>query len=695
MTPIRKTFQYGNRTVRMETGEIAKQASAAVIVDMEDTVVLATVVAEPQARPGRAFFPLTVDYAEKFYAGGRIPGSFFRREGRPSEKETLTCRLIDRPVRPLFPKGFMNEVHVVVQVLSSNPEIDPDIPAMLGASAALSLSGVPFAGPLACARVGFLDGAFVLNPTRTELKRSLLDLVIAATDQGVVMVESEAAELSEDIMLGALEFAEHEMRIALEEIRSLAVQAGKPAWTWEPFRHNEGLLALIAAQEPLLRNAYRISDRALRMVQLRETARQVAEMVQAAGYDGEEALQVWLDLERRAVRASVLAGNPRIDGRDTRSVRPISIRTGFLPRAHGSALFTRGETQVLASATLGTSVDEQIVDALDGKHRERFMLHYNMPPYATGETGRFGGTKRREIGHGRLARRALQAVLPSGEDFAYSMRVVSEVLEANGSSSMATVCAGSLALMNAGVPLKDLVAGIAMGLIKEGERYAILTDILGDEDHLGDMDFKVAGTAKGVTALQMDLKTGGIRREIMQAALEQAREARLHILEKMRAAAGSASAELSAWAPRMTIVRIKPERIRDVIGKGGVVIRALQEETGCTISVEDDGKVTISSAEARMADEARRRIEELTVNLEVGRVYQGSVIRLLDFGAIVQLLPNRDGLLHVSEISEQRVENIADVLQVGQSVAVRVLEADGKGRVRLSMKGVPASEAAA
>jgi polyribonucleotide nucleotidyltransferase len=695
MSPIRTTFQCGSHTVRMETGEIAKQAAAAVIVDMDDTVVLAAVTAESEPRPGRSFFPLTVDYVEKFYAGGRIPGSFFRREGQPSEKETLTCRLIDRPVRPLFPKGFMNEVQVVAQVLSSNPEIDADIPAMLAASAALSLSGLPFAGPLAAGRVGLVDGVFVLNPTRSALTRSALDLVVAATDRGIVMVESAAAELPEDTLLGALEFAQRELATALEHIRAFASQAGKPAWAWQPPEPNEGLRRLLETHKPLVLEAYRISDGALRKANLRATAQRVAREVEEAGYDGAEALEAWLDLERQAMRDSVLAGHPRMDGRDTRTVRPISIRTGLLPRAHGSALFTRGETQVLASATLGTSLDEQMVDALEGRRRERFMLHYNMPPYATGETGRFGFTKRREIGHGRLARRALEAVLPAAEDFAYSMRVVSEVLEANGSSSMASVCAGSLALMAAGVPVKDHVAGIAMGLIREGERFAVLTDIVADEDHLGDMDFKVAGTAAGVTALQMDVKAGGIGAAIMQVALAQAREARLHIIDKMRAAAAGAPGELSAWAPRMSTLRINPERIRDVIGKGGAVIRALQEATGCTISVEDDGKVTITSTDAAMADEARRRIEALTAEVEVGRVYRGTVVRLLDFGAIVQLLPNRDGLLHISQVSEQRVESVGEVLQVGMTVCVRVLEADDKGRVRLSMKGVSASEAAA
>ncbi len=691
-----KTFQYGAHKVTLETGEIARQATGAVLVSMDDTVVLATVVARTEAKPGQDFFPLTVDYVEKTYAAGRIPGGFFKREGRPSEKETLTSRLIDRPIRPLFPDGFFNEVQVVIHVLSSNPEIDSDIPSMIGASAALSVSGIPFKGPIGAARVGYVDGQYVLNPTASQLKTSALDLVVAGTERAVLMVESEARQLSEETMLGAVVFGHEQMQAAINAIHELVHDAGKPAWDWKPAAKNEALIArIIQIAGAELRAAYEIRSKQARTQKLREinalVDAKLAEDAAASGQpvpDANDVGGIIFDLEAKIVRSQILDGEPRIDGRDTRTVRPIEIRLGVLPRTHGSALFTRGETQALVTATLGTKQDEQIIDALQGEYRERFMLHYNMPPFATGETGRVGAPKRREIGHGRLAKRALIACLPPMEEFQYSMRVVSEITESNGSSSMASVCGGCLALMDAGVPMKAHVAGVAMGLIKEGNKFAVLTDILGDEDHLGDMDFKVAGTVDGVTALQMDIKIEGITKEIMWAALLQAREGRMHILQKMQAAMSGNRTELSAFAPRLIKMKINPEKIRDVIGKGGAVIRALTEETGTQIDIEDDGTVIIASVDLDRGKEAERRIRELTAEVEVGKVYDGTVLRLLDFGAIVQVLPGRDGLLHISQIANERVNAVSDYLKEGQAVKVKVIEADEKGRVRLSMKAV-------
>ena len=698
LTPIRKSFAYGAHTVTLETGEVARQAGGAVLVNMDDTVVLATVVGARVAKPGQDFFPLTVDYIEKVYAAGRIPGGFFKREGRPSEKETLTSRLIDRPIRPLFPEGFYNEVQVVCTVMSSNPEVDPDIPALIGASAALAISGIPFNGPIGAARVGYVNGEYVLCPTFSQLKDSQLNLVVAGTAAAVLMVESEAQQLSEEVMLGAVVFGHDQMQAAIKAINELVEAAGKPEWDWQPAAKDQALIArIVELAEADLRDAYRITSKQARTQKTREIAAKVA----AALCEGDGAADVntvnnhLFDIEARIVRHQILDGLPRIDGRDTRTVRPITIRNGVLPRTHGSALFTRGETQAMVVATLGTGRDEQIIDALQGEYRERFMLHYNMPPYATGECGRVGFTKRREIGHGRLAKRALLAVLPSAEEFAYSMRVVSEITESNGSSSMASVCGGSLALMDAGVPLKAHVAGIAMGLIKEGNRFAVLTDILGDEDHLGDMDFKVAGTDAGVTALQMDIKIQGITKEIMQVALAQAKDARLHILGLMKGSMSGAREEVSAYAPRMITIKINPEKIRDVIGKGGATIRGLTEETGCVIDIKDDGSVTISSVNADAAQVAKKRIEDITAEVEVGRIYEGTVLRLLDFGAIVQVLPGKDGLLHISQIANERVNAVADYLKEGQSVKVKVIETDDKGRVRLSMKAALADAAPA
>jgi polyribonucleotide nucleotidyltransferase len=698
LTPIKKTFNYGAHTVTLETGEIARQSGGAVMVNMDDTVILATVVAKTEAKPGQDFFPLTVDYVEKVYAAGRIPGGFFKREGRPSEKETLTSRLIDRPIRPLFPDGFYNEVQVIIHVLSSNPEVDPDIPAMIGASAALAISGIPFNGPIGAARVGYIDGQYVLCPTLSQLPTSQLNLVVAGTAGAVLMVESEAQQLSEEVMLGAVVFGHDQMQAAIKAINELVEVAGKPEWDWQPPAKNEALIATVGElAEAKLREAYRITSKQARTQKCREISAEVV----AALCTGEEGAPSAIDvgnlifeLEAKIVRTQILEGSPRIDGRDTRTVRPITIRHGVLPRTHGSALFTRGETQALVVATLGTGRDEQIIDALQGEYRDRFMLHYNMPPFATGETGRVGSPKRREIGHGRLAKRAIVAVLPSAEEFGYSLRVVSEITESNGSSSMASVCGGSLALMDAGVPLKAHVAGIAMGLIKEGNRFAVLTDILGDEDHLGDMDFKVAGTDNGVTALQMDIKIQGITKEIMQVALAQAKEARLHILGIMKESMSGARQEVSTYAPRMITIKINPEKIRDVIGKGGAVIRALTEETGCVIDIEDDGTVTISSVNADAAQVAKKRIEDITAEVEVGKIYEGSVLRLLDFGAIVQILPGKDGLLHISQIANERVNAVSDYLKEGQVVKVKVIETDDKGRVRLSMKAAAADAAA-
>jgi polyribonucleotide nucleotidyltransferase len=699
-TIAREEFQYGQHKVVLETGEIARQAAGAVVVNIEDTVVLATVVASKTAKPGQDFFPLTIDYIEKTYAAGKIPGGFFKREGRPSEKETLTSRLIDRPLRPLFPDGFYNEVQVVCTVMSLNPEIDPDIAAMIGASAAMSLSGVPFNGPIGAARVAYIDGQYLISPTATQLKDSQMNLVVAGTEAAVLMVESEADQLSEEVMLGGVVFGHEQMRQAIDAINRLVEKAGKPEWDWQPAAKDEGLIQRIKTlAEDRLKEAYSLRDKQARSTKLKTIYAEVESTIaQEAAASGQAAVdsnliaETMFSLEANTVRSQILNGEPRIDGRDTRTVRPISIRTGVLPRAHGSALFTRGETQALVVATLGTNRDEQIIDALAGEYRDRFMLHYNMPPYATGETGRVGTPKRREIGHGRLAKRALAAVLPAPEEFAYAIRVVSEITESNGSSSMASVCGGSLAMMDAGVPLKAHVAGIAMGLIKDGARFAVLTDILGDEDHLGDMDFKVAGSQAGVTALQMDIKIQGITKEIMQVALAQAKEARLHILEKMQASLGHAREELSEFAPRLYTMKINPERIRDVIGKGGATIRAITEETGTSIDISDDGAITIAATTAEAARAAQKKIEELTAEVEVGKTYDGTVLRLLEFGAIVSVLPGKDGLLHISQIANERVNQVSDYLKEGQSIRVKVLEADDKGRLRLSMKALLESE---
>ncbi len=692
MNHIKKSLIWGKHRLVLETGEIARQASGAVMVSMEDTVVLVTVVGRRQAQAGKDFLPLTVDYQERTYAAGKIPGGFFRREGRPSEKEILTSRLIDRPIRPLFPDGFYNEVQVVATVLSSNNEIDSDIPAMVGTSAALALSGIPFSGPIGAARVGYADGQYILNPTATELKTSQLDLVVAGTQQAVLMVESEAKELNEDVMLGAVVFGHQQMQQVIQAINEMVDEAGAEAWDWKEPAKDEALIARIAElSENDLRAAFKVKEKGARSAAIDDIWKRVFTEVGVGaegGPDSNAVKEICFALESKIVRGQILGGEPRIDGRNTRTVRPISIRTGLLPRAHGSALFTRGETQALVTATLGTSRDEQIIDALQGEYRDRFMMHYNMPPYATGETGRVGSPKRREIGHGRLAKRALIAMLPGPEEFAYSLRVVSEITESNGSSSMASVCGGCLALMDAGVPLKAHVAGIAMGLIKEGNRFAVLSDILGDEDHLGDMDFKVAGTEQGITALQMDIKIEGITKEIMHAALVQAREGRLHILDKMKGSLQAARSELSAWAPRMITIKIKPEKIRDVIGKGGAVIRALTEETGTTIDIQDDGTVTIACVSPEAGELAKKRIEDITADVEVGRIYDGTVLKLLDFGAIVSVLPGKDGLLHISQIANERVNAVSDHLKEGQQVRVKVLEADDKGRLRLSMKAV-------
>ncbi|MEY3262640.1 MAG: hypothetical protein RL717_117 [Pseudomonadota bacterium] len=692
---VTKTFQYGQHTVTLETGEIARQASGAVMVSVEDTVILATVVARKDAKPGQDFFPLTVDYVEKTYAAGRIPGGFFKREGRPSEKETLTSRLIDRPIRPLFPEGYLNEVQVILHVLSVNPDIDPDIPAMIGASAALCVAGIPFNGPVGAARVGYIDGQYVLNPTVSQLPKSQLDLVVAGTESAVLMVESEAQQLSEEIMLGAVVFGHEQMRVVIDAIHELVRDGGKPEVEWKPAPKNEPLIARVSAlANEKLREAYQIKEKQARTQKLKEVTASVSAALaaDADAPDSAELSNILFDLEAKIVRSQILEGEPRIDGRDTRTVRPISIRTSVLPRTHGSALFTRGETQALVVATLGTARDEQRIDALTGEYSDRFMLHYNMPPFATGETGRVGSPKRREIGHGRLAKRALIAALPPAEEFSYSVRLVSEITESNGSSSMASVCGGCLALMDAGVPMKEHVAGIAMGLIKEGNRFAVLSDILGDEDHLGDMDFKVAGTANGITALQMDIKIQGITKEIMQVALAQAQEGRLHILGKMQEAVPTGRTELSNFAPRLITIKINPEKIRDVIGKGGAVIRALTEETGTQIDITDEGLVTIASVDAAAGQEAKRRIEELTASVEVGKIYDGVVLKLLDFGAIVQVMPGKDGLLHISQIANERVNAVADYLTEGQHVRVKVLETDDRGRLKLSMKAAAADD---
>ncbi len=690
---VTKSFQWGDKTVILETGEIARQAGGAVIVDIEGTVILATVVASKSAKPGQDFFPLTVDYIEKTYAAGKIPGSFFKREAKPSEHETLTSRLIDRPIRPLFPEGFLNEVHVVIHTLSLNPEIDADIAAMIGVSAALSISGIPFSGPIGAARVGYINGQYVLNPGQTARKDSLMDLVVAGTEAAVLMVESEAKQLSEEIMLGGVVFGHEQANIAINAIHELVRDAGKPVWDWTAPAEDEAFVSKVKAlAEEKLRAVYQIRSKQARTQALREANVSVMAALKESGepFDAGKVNDLLFAIESKIVRSQILSGEPRIDGRDTRTVRPIEIRNSVLPRTHGSALFTRGETQALVITTLGTERDAQRIDALAGEYEDRFLFHYNMPPFATGETGRMGSTKRREIGHGRLAKRALAAMLPTKEEFPYTIRVVSEITESNGSSSMASVCGGCLSMMDAGVPMKAHVAGIAMGLIKEDNRFAVLTDILGDEDHLGDMDFKVAGTTNGITALQMDIKIQGITKEIMQVALAQAQEARIHILGKMQEALPHTKTELSDFAPRLITIKINPEKIRDVIGKGGATIRALTEETKTQIDINDEGIVTIASVDAAAGQIAKKRIEDLTAEVAVGTVYEGTVLKLLDFGAIVQVLPGKDGLLHISQIANERVNAVTDYLKEGQIVKVKVLEADDKGRLRLSMKAVGA-----
>ena len=695
MSVHRKEFQYGDQTVKLETGKVARQASGAVWVNMSDTVVLVTAVGRREADPGRPFFPLTINYQERTYAAGKVPGGFFKREGRPTEKETLTSRLIDRPIRPLFPEGFTNEVQVIATVMSMNPEVDPDIPAMIGASAALALSGMPFAGPIGGARVGYRNGEYMLNPSRSALAESELDLVVAGTGKAVLMVESEANVLPEDVMLGAVTYGHDQMQVAIDAINELVAEAGAPKWDVQTAERDPALVSAVAdACEADLGAAYAISDKLERQERVGGLRSAVVEKL-AEGDDAQwskdEVKGAFGALEKKLVRGRILDGEPRIDGRDNRSIRPIEVETNALPRTHGSSLFTRGETQAVVVATLGTGRDAQFVDALEGEYREPFMLHYNFPPYCVGETGFMAGPKRREIGHGKLAKRGIAGVMPSDEDFPYTIRVVSEITESNGSSSMATVCGTSLALMDAGVPIKAPVAGIAMGLIKEGDRFAVLSDILGDEDHLGDMDFKVAGSEQGVTALQMDIKIDGITREIMEQALDQAREGRLHILGIMNKEIGAARTELSEYAPRFITVKIDPEKIASVIGKGGSVIRSMTEETGAQIDIGDDGLIKIASADKAAAEEAKRRIEQLTADVEVGSVYEGRVAKIMDFGAFVNILPGKDGLVHISQISEERVQSVTDKLAEGDTVRVKVLEVDKQGRIRLSMKAVDAA----
>ena len=700
MSHYKKTLSYGKHQLTLETGEIARQASGAIMVSLDDTVVLVTVVGRKDAKPDQDFFPLTVDYQERTYAAGKIPGGFFKREGRPSEKEILTSRLIDRPLRPLFPESFYNEVQIVATVMSSDPQIDSDIPAMIGASAALAISGIPFDGPIGAARVGYLNGQYVLNPTKDELVESQMDLVVAGTAKAVLMVESEAQELSEDVMLGAVVFGHEQMQAVINAINEMAASVGQDDWDWTPAAKNEALIAKInALAESDLKAAYAVRQKQARTQQVDAIRAKVSEALATPEFENvskNEIGELFSALEAKIVRGQILSGEPRIDGRDTRTVRPITIRTGVLPRTHGSVLFTRGETQALVVATLGSMRDSQTIDALQGEYSDRFMLHYNFPPYSTGETGRVGTPKRREIGHGRLAKRALVAVLPSEEECGYAIRVVSEITESNGSSSMASVCGGCLSLMDAGVPVKTHVAGIAMGLIKDGGRFAVLTDILGDEDHLGDMDFKVAGSDKGITALQMDIKINGITKEIMQVALSQAKEGRMHILGLMKQAMPAVRPEVSDFAPRMIKMKINPEKIRDVIGKGGSVIRALTEETGTTIDIDDEGNITIACVSGDAGELAKKRIEDIVAEVEVGKVYEGPVVKLLDFGALVNILPGKDGLLHISQISHERIANVADHLKEGQVVKVKVLEVDDKGRMRLSMKALlPQPEASA
>ncbi len=690
MTPISKSFQFGKHTVKLETGEIARQASGAVMVSMGDTTLMVTCVAKKESEPGRDFFPLTVNYQEKAYAAGKIPGGFFKREGRPTEKETLTSRLIDRPLRPLFPKGFTNEVQVIVTVMSLDPEIDPDIAALIGASAAVSISGVPFSGPIGAARVGYKDGEFLLNPDCAELKSSDLDLVIAGTDSAVLMVESEANILPESVMLDAVMFGHEQMQTVISAIKELKVEVGTVDWEWTPEEKDLALEAAVKAMvESSVAEAYQIQDKLKRQDRLSEIKAQAVEALASEeddGWTGNDVKGVIASLEKATVRGQILASKPRIDGRDTDTVRAITVRTGVLPRTHGSALFTRGETQAVVVTTLGTERDAQLIDAIEGEYKDSFMLHYNFPPFCVGETGFVGSPKRREIGHGRLAKRGVMAVMPDMETYPYTVRVVSEITESNGSSSMASVCGSSLAMMDAGIPLKAPVAGIAMGLIKEGDDFAVLSDILGDEDHLGDMDFKVAGTAEGITALQMDIKITGITKEIMETALEKAKAGRLFILGEMNKVISEPRQELSEFAPRYITLKINPDRIRDVIGKGGATIRALTEETGTSIDLTDDGTVKIASIDRAAGLEAKRRVEELTADVEVGRTYEGKISKIMDFGAFVTILPGRDGLVHISQICEERVENVSDKLSQGEMVKVKVLEIDKQGRIRLSMK---------
>jgi polyribonucleotide nucleotidyltransferase len=691
----KKSFQYGEHQVSIETGAIARQADGAVLVNMADTVVLVTAVGRKQADPGRDFFPLTVNYQEKTYAAGKIPGGFFKREGRPSEKETLVSRLIDRPIRPLFPKGFKNEVQVIATVVSLNPDVDPDVPALIGASAALAISGMPFAGPIGAAKVGYKDGQYILNPGAAAIADSQLDLVVAGTADAVLMVESEAKSLSEEVMLGAVVFGHEQMQTAIKAIKELAAEVGKPAWNWQAAAADADLdVAVAAVAKDGLASAYKIFDKMDRQASVAAAKAAAVESIagaENARWSTEEVQGALSKLEKKIVRDRVIAGEPRIDGRDHKTVRPINVEVGVLPRAHGSAIFTRGETQAIVVTTLGTGRDAQIIDAIEGERKEAFMLHYNFPPYCVGETGFVGSPKRREIGHGKLAKRGIQAVMPTLEAFPYVIRVVSEITESNGSSSMASVCGTSLALMDAGVPTSSPVAGVAMGLVKEGERFAVLTDILGDEDHLGDMDFKVAGTDGGVTALQMDIKIQGITKEIMSAALAQAKDARLHILGEMAKVITAPREKMSEWAPTIITFKIDPEKIREVIGKGGAVIRAMTEETGATIDIENDGTVRIASVDGASGREALRRIELITADVDVGRVYEGRVARLMDFGAFVTILPGKDGLVHISQISNERVEKVSDKLAEGDVVKVKVLEVDRQGRVRLSMKEVEAA----
>ncbi len=695
MNPYKQQFQYGQHTVTLETGEIARQATAAVMISMGETVVLVSVVAEKKARPGLDFFPMTIDYQERTYAAGRIPSGFNKREGRPTEKETLTSRLIDRPIRPLFPNGFTNEVQIIATVMSLDPEINADVPALLGTSAALAVSGLPFSGPVGAARVGYAEGEYLLNPTFEQLNTSELDLVVAGTEGAVLMVESEAKELSEETMLGAVLFGHEQFQTAIQNIQAFADQVNTPSWNWTAPESNESLAqALAGAAESPVAEAYKIHDKLERLERLsalrKDTVAQlcVAEEGAEAQWNEDEVLNGFEKLEKRIVRSSVIRGEARIDGRDTRTVRPITIRTGVLPRTHGSALFTRGETQAIVVTTLGTERDAQHIDALEGDYKDGFMLHYNFPPYCVGETGRVGTPKRREIGHGRLAKRGVAAVMPEHDTFPYTIRIVSEITESNGSSSMASVCGSSLSMMDAGVPLKAPVAGIAMGLIKEGEEFVVLTDIMGDEDHLGDMDFKVAGTTEGVTALQMDIKIDGITKEIMESALEQAKEGRMHILGIMEKEISTPREDMSKYAPRIISFHIKPEKIREVIGKGGATIRSITEETGVSIDINDDGEVKIASADNEASKEARRRIEMISTDVEVGMIYEGKVARLMDFGAFVTILPGKDGLVHISQISDERVEKVSDKLKEGDVIKVKVLEIDKQGRIRLSMKAV-------